>query len=82
MGRGVTDDVSGDRIGLDDADTRVGWLLDLIAAAGAELTSRLWQPVMFDVLAAGVDRQDRRLPAQGHVTATRLGWNPHYPDGI
>ncbi|TQC47059.1 transposase [Rhodococcus sp. WS4] len=78
----AVDDATGEPIGLDDVDTRVGWLLDLITAAGAELTARLWRPVTFDVLAAGRDRQDRRLPAQGHVAAARLGWNPHYPDGI
>ena len=78
----AVDDATGEPIGLDDVDTRVGWLLDLIAAAGAELVSRLWQPATFDVLAAGRDRQDRRLPAQGHVAAARLGWNPNYPDGV
>ncbi|TQC46774.1 transposase [Rhodococcus sp. WS4] len=78
----AVDDATGERIGLDDVDTRVGWLLDLITAAGGELVSRLWQPATFDVLAAGCDRQDRRLPAQGHVAATRLGWTPHYPEGI
>ncbi|EID71821.1 MULTISPECIES: zinc ribbon domain-containing protein [Rhodococcus] len=75
------DDATGEPIGLDDVDTRVGWLLDLIAAAGAELMSRLWHPATFDVLAAGRDRHDRRLPTQGHVAAARLGWNPRYPDG-
>ncbi|MFE5706641.1 zinc ribbon domain-containing protein [Rhodococcus koreensis] len=78
----AVDDATGEPIGLDDVDTRVRWLLDLITAAGTELTARLWQPVTFDVLAAGRDHQDRRLPAQGHVVAARLGWNPHYPDGI
>ncbi|RZL71126.1 MAG: transposase, partial [Rhodococcus sp. (in: high G+C Gram-positive bacteria)] len=78
----AVDDATGEQIGLDDVDTRVGWLLDLITAAGAELVSRLWQPATFDVLAAGLDRQDRRLPAQGHVAAARLGWTPLYPDGI
>ncbi|KAF0965180.1 hypothetical protein MLGJGCBP_01568 [Rhodococcus sp. T7] len=78
----AVDDATGAPIGLDDVDTRVGWLLDLITAAGTELTARLWQPVTFDVLAAGVDRQDRRMLAQGHVAAARLGWNPHYPDGV
>ncbi|WP_009480488.1 zinc ribbon domain-containing protein [Rhodococcus sp. JVH1] len=78
----AVDAVTGEPIGLDDVDIRVGWLLDLIAAAGAELVSRLWKPATFDVLAAGRDRQDRRLPAQGHVAAARLGWNPTYPDGV
>ncbi len=78
----AVDDATGERIGLDDVDTRVGWLLDLIAGAGAELVSRLWRPATFDVLAAGRDRQDRRLPAQGHVAAARLGWDPTYPDGV
>ncbi len=78
----AVDDATGEPIGLDDVDTRVGWLLDLITTAGGQLASRLWQPATFDVLAAGRDHQDRRLPAQGHVAAARLGWNPHYPDGI
>ncbi|RZL77967.1 MAG: transposase [Rhodococcus sp. (in: high G+C Gram-positive bacteria)] len=78
----AVDDATGEQIGLDDVDVRVGWLLDLITAAGDELVSRLWQPATFDVLDAGRDRQDRRLPAQGHVAAARLGWNPIYPDGI
>ena len=78
----AVDDATGEPIGLDDVDTRVGWLLDLITAAGAGLVSRLWQPATFDVLAAGRDRQDRRLPAQGHVAAARLGWTPIYPDGV
>ncbi|MFD9665722.1 transposase, partial [Rhodococcus sp. NPDC059968] len=78
----AVDDATGEPIGLDDVDIRVGWLLDLVAAAGGELVSRLWQPATFDVLAAGRDRQDRRLPAQGHVAAARLGWNPIYPDGV
>ncbi|MFC9763144.1 zinc ribbon domain-containing protein [Rhodococcus jostii] len=77
----AVDDATGEPIGLDDVDFRVGWLLDLIAAAGGELVSRLWRPATFDVLAAGRDRHDRRLPAQGHVAAARLGWNPRYPDG-
>ncbi|MFC0449627.1 zinc ribbon domain-containing protein [Rhodococcus jostii] len=78
----AVDDATGEPIGLDDVDTRVGWLLNLIASAGGELVSRLWQPATFDLLAAGLDRQDRRLPAQGHVAAARLGWTPIYPDGI
>ncbi|MDT2009172.1 transposase [Rhodococcus opacus] len=78
----AVDDATGEQIGLDDVDVRVGWLLDLITAAGAELVSRLWQPATFDVLAAGLDRQDRRLPTQGHVAAARLGWTPIYPDGV
>ncbi|BAH48446.1 hypothetical protein ROP_01990 [Rhodococcus opacus B4] len=78
----AVDDVTGEPIGLDGVDTRVGWLLDLISGAEAQMLSRLWQPATFDVLAAGVDRQDRRLPAQGHVAASRLGWTPHYPDGV
>ncbi|MFD9668125.1 zinc ribbon domain-containing protein [Rhodococcus sp. NPDC059968] len=78
----AVDDATGEHIGLDDVDTRVGWLLDLVTGAGSELVSRLWQPATFDVLAAGRDRHDRRLPAQGHVTAARLGWNPTYPDAV
>jgi hypothetical protein len=78
----AVDAATGEPIGLDDVDTRVGWLLDLVTAAGAELVSRLWQPATFDVLAVGLDRQDRRLPAQGHVAAARLGWTPHYPYGV
>ncbi|RZL80074.1 MAG: hypothetical protein EOP32_17755, partial [Rhodococcus sp. (in: high G+C Gram-positive bacteria)] len=39
----AVDDATGEQIGLDDIDTRVRWLLDLITAAGAELVSRLWQ---------------------------------------
>ncbi|SEE90699.1 hypothetical protein SAMN04490220_9143 [Rhodococcus jostii] len=78
----AVDGVTGEPIGLDDVDTRVGWLLDLITAASGELVSRLWQPATFDVLAAGLDRQDRRLPAQGHVAAARLGWTPIYPVGV
>ncbi|TQC45444.1 transposase [Rhodococcus sp. WS4] len=78
----AVDDATGEQIGLDDIDVRVGWLLDLITAAGGELVSRLWQPTTFDVLAAGLDRHDRKLPAQGHVAAARLGWTPIYPDGV
>ncbi|RZL81252.1 MAG: transposase, partial [Rhodococcus sp. (in: high G+C Gram-positive bacteria)] len=78
----AVDDATGESIGLDDVDTRVRWLLDLVTAAGAELVSRLWHPATFDVLAAGRDRQDRRLPAQGHVAAARLGWVRIYPDGV
>lgn len=53
-GHMAVDDATGAPIGLDDVDTRVGWLLDLIAGAGAgaELVSRLWRPATFDVLAA------------------------------
>ncbi|TQC48117.1 transposase [Rhodococcus sp. WS4] len=78
----AVDDATSEPIGLDDVEIRVGWLLDLIAAAGGELVSRLWRPATFDVLAAGRDRQDRMLPAQGHVAAARLGWNPIYPGGV
>ncbi|SEC41855.1 zinc ribbon domain-containing protein [Rhodococcus koreensis] len=78
----AVDDGIGEPIGLDDVDTRVGWLLDLISGAEAQMLSRLWQPATFDVLAAGVDRQGRKLPIQGHVAAARLGWTPHYPDGV
>ncbi|GCE37518.1 mobile element protein [Rhodococcus wratislaviensis] len=78
----AVDDITGEPIGLDDVDTRVGWLLDLISGAEARLLSRLWRPATFDVLAAGVDRQGRKLPTQGHVAAARLGWTPHYPDDV
>ncbi|RZL82406.1 MAG: transposase [Rhodococcus sp. (in: high G+C Gram-positive bacteria)] len=78
----AVDDATGEPIGLDEVDIRVGWLLDLITAAGAELVARLWHPATFDVLAAGLDPHNRRLPAQGHVAAARLGWNPTYPDGV
>ncbi|QZS58032.1 zinc ribbon domain-containing protein [Rhodococcus opacus] len=78
----AVDDETGAPIGLDDLDVRVGWLLDLISGAEAQLLSRLWQPATFDVLAAGCDRQGRKLPMQGHVAAARLGWTPHYPDGV
>ncbi|MFC9549978.1 zinc ribbon domain-containing protein [Rhodococcus sp. NPDC056960] len=78
----AVDDITGEPIGLDDVDVRVGWLLDLISGAEAQILSRLWQPATFDVLTAGVDRQGRKLPIQGHVAAARLGWNPHYPDGL
>jgi hypothetical protein len=78
----AVDDETGAPIGLDDLDVRVGWLLDLISGAEAQLLSRLWQPATFDVLAAGCDRQGRKLPMHGHVAAARLGWTPHYPDGV
>ena len=78
----AVDDETGAPIGLDDLDVRVGWLLDLISGAEAQLLSRLWQPATFFVLAAGCDRQGRKLPMQGHVAAARLGWTPHYPDGV
>nr|GLK38943.1 hypothetical protein GCM10017611_58130 [Rhodococcus wratislaviensis] len=78
----AVDDETGAPIGLDDLDVRVGWLLDLISGAEAQLLSRLWQPATCDVLAAGCDRQGRKLPMQGHVAAARLGWTPHYPDGV
>ncbi|EHI40812.1 transposase [Rhodococcus opacus PD630] len=78
----AVDDETGAPIGLDDLDVRVGWLLDLISGAEAQLLSRLRQPATFDVLAAGCDRQGRKLPMQGHVAAARLGWTPHYPDGV
>ncbi|MGW0177401.1 zinc ribbon domain-containing protein [Rhodococcus sp. NPDC003322] len=73
---------SGEAIGLDDIDTRVRWLLDLITAAGSELLTRLWHPAAFDALEAGRDCQGRKLPMQGHVAAARLGWVPVYPDGV
>ncbi|QHE71478.1 zinc ribbon domain-containing protein [Rhodococcus sp. WAY2] len=78
----AVDDATGAPIGLDEIDLRVRWLLDLIGAAQSELVSRLWQPATFDTLTAGRDSQGRRLPAQGHVTAARLGWNPSYPTGV
>ncbi|MGW0177413.1 zinc ribbon domain-containing protein [Rhodococcus sp. NPDC003322] len=78
----AVDDATGEPLGLDDIDIRVGWMLDLIYGAEAELVSRLWQPATFDVLNAGLDSQYRKLPAQGHVAAARLGWNPAYPGGI
>ena len=36
----AVDDATGEPIGLDDVDTRVGWLLDLITAAGGEHIER------------------------------------------
>ncbi|WP_016883661.1 MULTISPECIES: zinc ribbon domain-containing protein [unclassified Rhodococcus (in: high G+C Gram-positive bacteria)] len=78
----AVDDATGAPIGLDDVDVRVGWMLDLISGAEAHLLSRLWQPATFDVLAAGCDSHGRKLPRQGHVAAARLGWTPHYPDGV
>ncbi|MFF2115232.1 zinc ribbon domain-containing protein [Rhodococcus koreensis] len=78
----AVDDATGEPIGLDDLDIRAGWMLDLISGAEAELISRLWQPVTFDVLATGRDSHGRALPKHGHVAAARLGWTPHYPDGV
>ncbi|TQC47570.1 transposase [Rhodococcus sp. WS4] len=78
----AVDDATGEPIGRGDLDVRVGWLLDLISGAEARLLSRLWQPATFDVLAAGCDSHGRKLPMQGHVAAARLGWTPHYPDGV
>ncbi|MEV6659308.1 zinc ribbon domain-containing protein [Nocardia fluminea] len=78
----AVDDATGESISLDDIDIRVGWMLELIHAAQAEFVSRLWQPATFDVLEADRDFQGRKLPAQGHVAAARLGWNPTYPRGI
>ena len=78
----AVDDATGAPIGLDDLDVRVGWMLDLISGAETELISRLWQSATFDVLAAGCDSHGRKLPMHGHVAAARLGWTPHYPDGV
>ncbi|TQC45380.1 transposase [Rhodococcus sp. WS4] len=78
----AVDDATGAPIGLDDLDVRVGWLLDLISGAEAQMLSRLWRPATFDVLAAGCDSHGRTLPMHGHVAAARLGWTPHYPDGV
>lgn len=78
----AVDEVTGETVGLDEVDTRIGWLLDLVTAAGVELIARLWQPETFTVLASGRDHHDRKLPAQRHVVAARLGWTPTYPDGI
>ncbi|MDV6241291.1 zinc ribbon domain-containing protein [Rhodococcus opacus] len=78
----AVDDATGAPIGLDDLDTRVGWMLDLISGAETELISRLWHPATFDVLATGRDSHGRTLPRHGHVTAARLGWTPHYPDDV
>src|SRR5574340_1010063 len=80
--RASVDEATGEALGLDDVDRRMGWLLDLVTAAGSEMLARLWHPATFDVLAAGRDRQDRKVPVQGHVAAVRLGWVPGYPDGV
>ena len=50
----AVDDATGEPIGLDDVDIRVGWLLDLIAAAGAR--------VGVAAVAAGDVRCARRRP--------------------
>lgn len=78
----AVDDTTGDPIGLDDLDTRIRWLLDLITGAETELLTRLWHPATFDTLSAGRDRDGRALPKHGHVVAARLGWAPTYPDGV
>lgn len=78
----AVDDGTGEAIGLDDINIRVGWMLNLIHRAQAEMVSRLWQPATFDVLEADRDSQGRELPRQGHVAAARLDWNPIYPDGV
>lgn len=78
----AVDEMTGERIGLDEIEDRVGWLLGVISVAGRELLERLWQPATFNILNGGRDHQDRRLPAHGHVVAARLGWQPAYPDGI
>ncbi|MGU3583241.1 zinc ribbon domain-containing protein [Rhodococcus sp. C26F] len=78
----AVDDTTGDPIGLDDLDTRIRWLLDLITGAETELLTRLWHPATFDTLSAGRDRDGRTLPKHGHVVAARLGWAPTYPDGV
>src|SRR5574340_151340 len=67
--RASVDEATGEVVGLDDVDIRVRWLLDLVTAAGSELRARLWHAATFDVLAAGRDRQDRKLPVSGHVAA-------------
>lgn len=68
----AVDEVTGESVGLDELDTRVGWLLDMVACAGAELMARLWEPGTFDVLVAGRDRNDRKLPAQVMATLRTL----------
>ncbi|MEV6769428.1 zinc ribbon domain-containing protein [Nocardia sp. NPDC051030] len=78
----AVDDATGDPVGLDDVDVRIGWLLDLVTGAETELLSRLWRPDTFDALAAGRDPLGRKLPVQGHVAAARLGWTPIYPAGV
>lgn len=78
----AVDDTTGDPIGLDDLDSRVRWLLDLITGAETELLTRLWQPATFDTLAAGREGDGRALPKHGHVAAARLGWTPTYPDDV
>ncbi|MHA4848909.1 zinc ribbon domain-containing protein [Rhodococcus sp. MSC1_016] len=78
----AVDDATDAPIGLDIIDVRVRWLLNLISCAESELVFRLWQPATFDALTAGRDGSGRKLPAQGHVAAARLGWNPSYPTGV
>ncbi|MHA4854080.1 zinc ribbon domain-containing protein [Rhodococcus sp. MSC1_016] len=78
----AVDDATDTSIGLDTIDLRVRWMLNLISCAESELVSRLWHPATFDVLAAGRDGSDRKLPMQGHVAAARLGWHPSYPTGV
>ncbi|MFE6859399.1 zinc ribbon domain-containing protein [Nocardia sp. NPDC057668] len=78
----AVDDATGESIGLDEIESRIGWLLALVTVAGSDLLARLWQPATFDILATGRDRQGRKLPAHGHVAAARLGWTPVYPDGV
>lgn len=65
-----------------DADTRVGWLLDLVHQMSVELMQSCWRPEAFAALHAGVDSMGRKLPSTAAVVAARLGWVPTPPVGV
>lgn len=75
----AVDYATGESIGLDDIDIRVGWMLELIHAAQAEFVSRLWQPATFDALEADRDRQGRIGAGPTTTEAWASSWHDCKP---
>ena len=61
---------------------RVGWLADLVQQMAAAVVAGHWSDPDLAVLAGGVGRDGRRLPAKGWMGVRRLGWGVAAPAGV
>ncbi|WP_436535743.1 zinc ribbon domain-containing protein [Actinoplanes sp. HUAS TT8] len=61
---------------------RAEHLTALVQRAATELLARLWTDANLDVLAAGVDATDRKLPSKGWMALRRLGWTVTAAPGV
>ena len=61
---------------------RVGWLADLVRGMADQVIAARWSDADLAVLADGVGRDGRRLPASGWMALRRLGWGAVAAAGV